>query len=653
MASVGTYYVTIMPEVSGFSTKIKNELESAAAGAESGRKSGTSFMSGFGGAVQVALGNVMGNVAMQLGNVMMSGISGGIERMDTMSVFPRIMANMGIDEAQAKAAADRVAASIQGLPTALDDAVRSVQRLTMSTGDVDKATDVFIAFNDALISGGAPMALQASALEQFSQAVNKGKPDMLEWRSLMNAMPAQLNQVASAMGMTASELGEGLRQGTIPMDDFLQTIVRLDHEGVDGFASFSEQVSTMTDTVGVAMANVNNRVEKFWQGIFEGVGQERISGALNAITEQLPAVGDRIGDILGDVVGFFETVAADFDNLGLDEQIGDIISNLDELARKFAPGNSMWTDPTAWAHAVFVVFNNFILVPLNDILVLIDSVISGLQTLHLWMTGHADSLPTTDISNIGAGGTAKTYSPNGMQVEAPSTLGFKTFFDEVSAQSTETSENMAQQWRGLSDNLQLEWETTGTVVGNHIGGIRISSKSVTDAMKSDFGSTSVAAKLAGDGIVSNISTSMSNALAAVNGKVTSINASIGGIKGKQVGVGINVYKTGINGVDFKTSIKNGTLSKISVGTFATGGIVTGPTWSLMGESGSEAIVPLDNPRYVGTFASAIARELGGRSAGTVNNYYIDGNLVNADARLAAALDVVAQRVGGRRRMGAV
>ena len=38
-------------------------------------------------------------------------------------------------------------------------------------------------------------------------------------------------------------------------------------------------------------------------------------------------------------------------------------------------------------------------------------------------------------------------------------------------------------------------------------------------------------------------------------------------------------------------------------------------------------------------------------AGTVNNYYIDGNLVQADAVLAAALDTVAQRVGGRRRMG--
>lgn len=651
MASVGTYYVTIMPDMSGFSTKILKELDAAAAGADSGRKSGTSFMSGFGGAVQVALGGIMSNLATSFGNYMMSGITGGIERLDTMNVFPRIMANMGIDEDAAKAAADRVAASIQGLPTALDDAVRSVQRLTMTTGDVDKATDIFIAFNDALISGGAPAQLQASALEQFSQAVAKGKPDMLEWRSLMNAMPAQLGQVASAMGMTASELGEGLRQGDIAMDDFLDTLVRLDAEGTGNFKSFSEQVTTMTDTVSVALANAGNRVEKFWQNAFDGIGQERISGFINGITEKLPEVGTKVGEALNSVVGFFDEVSADLDEMGIDETVDGIIDNLDRLVGKFSSNSSMWTDPAAWAHAFFVVFNNFVLVPINDAVVLIDSFIDSLMTVRAFLQGK--DVPMTDFSNIGAAGTSKTYSPDGMQVEAPSTLGFKTFFEDVEAMSTETTTTMAQEWTGLSENLQLEWQTNGSVLGNSIGGIRLSSKTATDAMKADFGAVPVSAKLAGDGVVANISASMSNAVTAVNGKVASINASIKGIKGKSVDVGINVYKTGINGVDFKTSIKNGTLSKISVGTFATGGIITAPTWSLMGEAGNEAVVPLDNPRYVGTFADAIARNLRGGDAAQVSNYYIDGNLVAADAQLAAALDVVAQRVSGRRRMGTV
>ena len=38
------------------------------------------------------------------------------------------------------------------------------------------------------------------------------------------AMPAQLNQVAKAMGISTDELGGGLRGGTISMDDFMQKI---------------------------------------------------------------------------------------------------------------------------------------------------------------------------------------------------------------------------------------------------------------------------------------------------------------------------------------------------------------------------------------------------------------------------------------------
>ena len=93
---------------------------------------------------------------------------------------------------------------------------------------------------------------------------------------------------------------------------------------------------------------------------------------------------------------------------------------------------------------------------------------------------------------------------------------------------------------------------------------------------------------------------------------------------------------------------SGGLPSISVSWYAKGGIVDGATLIGAGEAGPEAIIPLYEP-YFSRWGDAIAEHMGG--AGTVNNYYIDGNMVAADAALAAALDTVAQRVGGRRRMG--
>ena len=94
---------------------------------------------------------------------------------------------------------------------------------------------------------------------------------------------------------------------------------------------------------------------------------------------------------------------------------------------------------------------------------------------------------------------------------------------------------------------------------------------------------------------------------------------------------------------------SGGLPSIGVEWYAKGGYVDGATLIGAGEKGPEAIIPLYEP-YFSKWGDVFAEHMDGK-AGTVNNYYIDGNMVAADAALAAALDTVAQRVGGMRRMG--
>lgn len=293
MASIGSYYITIMPDMSKFNGQIVSGLDGA--GASSGKAFNGSFLSSIKG---TALGVAVGNLVSTGFNQVMGGLSTGIERLDIIKNFPRVMANLGVDAGSAADAVDRIQRSLVGLPTSLQGGVQAVQRLTTSFGDVDRATDVFIAFNNALVAGAAPASLQASALEQFSQAVAKGKPDMLEWRSLMSAMPAQLEQVAQSMGMTSSQLGEGLRQGQIPMDDFLNAIIALNEEGVGEFGSFSEQVTAATSTIGTALTNVGNRIGAGWAAILDVFGQSNIADVINGFSTGVLDFMTRIGDAL-------------------------------------------------------------------------------------------------------------------------------------------------------------------------------------------------------------------------------------------------------------------------------------------------------------------------------------------------------------------
>lgn len=195
-------------------------------------------------------------------NSINNSLDGAISRVDTMNNFPRVMSNLGISSNEARKSVETLSDKLTGLPTTLDSATSSVQRLTATNGDVNKSTKYFLALNNAILAGGASTEIQASAIEQLSQAYSKGKMDMMEWRSLQTAMPAQLKQVAMAMGMSTDALGEGLRNGTVSMETFMQTISRLNTEGVDGFASFEEQAKGSTGGVATSIQNAKTAITR-------------------------------------------------------------------------------------------------------------------------------------------------------------------------------------------------------------------------------------------------------------------------------------------------------------------------------------------------------------------------------------------------------
>lgn len=246
-------------------------------------------------------------------------VDAAIKRVDILNNFPKVMSNMGISAEEATKASSKIVTGIKGLPTALDTATLAVQRLTTKTRDVSKSTDIFLALNNAVLAGGAPMELQASATEQFAQAFAKGRPDMMEWRSMMAAMPAQLDQVAKAMGLVnADALGEQLRNGEISMEDFSNQLVKLNTKGVGGLPSLAEQAKNATAGIGTAMANARIAVTRGIEGIITAIGSEKVASTVTKVGESIEkALGfiERNIDVVAVVVGTILTAA--FIKLGI------------------------------------------------------------------------------------------------------------------------------------------------------------------------------------------------------------------------------------------------------------------------------------------------------------------------------------------------
>lgn len=191
-----------------------------------------------------------------------NSMEGAISRIDTLNNYPKVMSNLGVASEDAEASINKLSNKLSGLPTTLDNASLSVQRFTSKNRDVKKSTNYFLALNNALLAGGASADIQSSAMEQLSQAYAKGKPDMVEWRSIQTAMPAQLNQVAKAFNMTSDELGEALRSGKISMDSFMDKIVELNETGIGEFQSFEEQAKNSVGGINTSITNAKTAITR-------------------------------------------------------------------------------------------------------------------------------------------------------------------------------------------------------------------------------------------------------------------------------------------------------------------------------------------------------------------------------------------------------
>lgn len=255
----------------------------------------------FGGKLKSAIGL---GAAMQIGmkvvnatlNTMTSHLGDAISRYDQLNNFPKIMGNLGISAKDANGAVKELSKGIDGLPTTLDAATMGVTRFTSKNGDVKKSTKYFLALNNAVIAGGQSAEIQSTAVEQLSQAYSKGKMDMVEWRSLQTAMPGQLNQIAKAMGKSTDELGEGLRNGTISMDEFMDTIVRLNEEGVDGFASFADQAKTSIGGIGTAMNLVGSAITRGLANCIGAIDKMLAKNGMPNLSEITIKARDKIND---------------------------------------------------------------------------------------------------------------------------------------------------------------------------------------------------------------------------------------------------------------------------------------------------------------------------------------------------------------------
>lgn len=249
-------------------------------------------------AIGAAIGQMLTNVVSKAIGAVSRELDGAITRLDTINNYGKVMGNLGIGADDSAKSISYLQEHLLGLPTSLDSAALAVQRFAATNGDIKASTVGFLALNNAILAGGASMETQKTALEQIAQAYSKGRPDAMEWRAMLTAMPAQMNQIAQAAGFASAAIGgdmyEAIQNGKFSMNDFMATVVRLNTEGVNGFANFEEQARNATGGVQTSVANLRNAIQRGIATVLDTIGQANIAGFINGIAAAIGTVANYI-----------------------------------------------------------------------------------------------------------------------------------------------------------------------------------------------------------------------------------------------------------------------------------------------------------------------------------------------------------------------
>lgn len=311
--NLATAYVPIVPSMDGVGKAIEKAFGDASktTGSKTGQSIGKGLSVGFASKVG-AVSGITSNVFSKVASVVTSSLGSAVDRADQMNNFPKVMKNLGYSSEDAAASIKKISSALDGLPTTSSAMTGMVQQLAPLTSNLDQATNIALAFNNAMLAGGASTMEQENALTQYTQMLSAGKVDMQAWRSIQAAMPGQLNQVAEAMlgaGKNSNDLYEAMKNGSISFDDFNKKVMELNQNGFGKYASFAQQAKDATQGIGTAMENVQNRVAKAVQKVIEAVGVENIAGAINGFSSQFGKIGDAAAGMVTGVKGWFGKAA--------------------------------------------------------------------------------------------------------------------------------------------------------------------------------------------------------------------------------------------------------------------------------------------------------------------------------------------------------
>lgn len=198
--------------------------------------------------------------------------SGAGAIVQTIDSFTQLQNRLKLVTSEAEgtgAAWNRLMGIANGSYSTIDNTVNLYYRVAQafkswgeSAGDAYGFVDKF---QKAAILSGSTMQTTSQAVYQFSQALNKGKLDGDEFRSVLEGLPYVANLIQKSLGKTRAELYEMSKDGKITVDRIKQAFE-------EAAKTIESDWAKITPTIGMAMNVLRNNWTDFVGSIQTSTG---------------------------------------------------------------------------------------------------------------------------------------------------------------------------------------------------------------------------------------------------------------------------------------------------------------------------------------------------------------------------------------------
>ena len=257
------------------------------------------------------LADLASNAIQKVSSAITGQMDAAISRVDTIHSFEKTMKALGFTEEEVSKSMDKLKDGIDGLPTTLPQVVSMQQQYTALTGDVDKATALTLALNDATVASGKGQEDAARAAEHWYTMLASGKPELDNWKEANTIMPAQMKQLAqSILGTTATsqDLFKAWQSGKVSTDQIMDAMINLDQKGGKGFQSFAKQAKDGSSGIETSMTNVKTAITNGLAQLIEEVGYDNIVKGFDSLKEAIKAIIPYVVDFTKDFMAVMKWI---------------------------------------------------------------------------------------------------------------------------------------------------------------------------------------------------------------------------------------------------------------------------------------------------------------------------------------------------------